>query len=143
MVEIEKPLSPPPSSSVIAKIFPPIAPPAVPKPSRTREWLVDYHDDDDDDDESDDESIDILDLPDNVKFLPTTIEGLRASFNELIKNITEDRKSSGHEKIGNRNEAVFLLDELKRQDGISRRMYRQYNNFLASSSRFWNCRRSC
>ena len=82
MVEIEKPLSPLPSSSVIAKLFPPIAPPAVPKSSRTREWLVDYSDDDDDDDESDDESIDILDLPSpgNVTFLPTTIEGLRASF---------------------------------------------------------------
>ena len=79
MVEIEKPLSPP-SSSVIAEIFPPIDPPAIPKSSRTRECLVDYNDDDDDDDESDDESIDILDLPppDNVKFLPTTIEGLRA-----------------------------------------------------------------
>ena len=36
MVEIENPLSPPPSSSIIAKIFPLIAPPAVPKPSRTR-----------------------------------------------------------------------------------------------------------
>ena len=64
MVEVEKPLSPPPSS-VFAKIFHPIASPAVPKPSRTREWLVDYSDDDDvdDHDESDDESIDILDLP--------------------------------------------------------------------------------
>ena len=103
MVKIEKPLSPPPSSSVIANIFPPIAPPAAPNPSRTRESLVDYSDDDDD--ESNDESIDILDLPtpDNVKFLPTTIEGLRASFEELIKNITEDRKSGGHENTGNRN----------------------------------------
>ena len=63
MVEIEKPPSPPPSSSVIAKIFPPIDPPPLPKSSRTREWLVDY------------------------KFLPSTIEGLRASFEELIKNI--------------------------------------------------------
>ena len=100
-----------------------------------REWLVDYSDDDDDDDESDDESIDILDLPppDNVTFLPTTIEGLRASFEELVKNIAEDQKSGGHEKTGNRNEAVFLLDELKRRGGISRRMYRQYNNFLAES----------
>ena len=52
---------------------------------------------------------------------------------ELAKNIAEDRKSGGHEKTGNRNEAVFLLDGLKRQGGISRRMYRQYNNFLAES----------
>ena len=43
----------------------------------------------------------------------------RASFEEMIKNIAEDRKSGGHEKTGNRNEAVFLLDELKRQGGIS------------------------
>ena len=28
---------------------------------------------------------------------------------------------------------MFLLDELKRQGGISLRMYRQYNNFLAES----------
>ena len=28
---------------------------------------------------------------------------------------------------------MFLLDELKRQGGISRRMYRQCNNFLAES----------
>ena len=28
---------------------------------------------------------------------------------------------------------MFLLDELKRQGGISRRMYRQYINFLAES----------
>ena len=103
MVEIEKPLSLSPSSSVIDKIFSRIAPPAVPKPSRTREWLVEYSDDGDDDES--DESIDIHDLPppDNVKFLPTTIEGLRASFEELIKNIAEDPKSGGHEKTGNRN----------------------------------------
>ena len=102
MVEIEKPLSPPPSSSVIAEIFPPIDPPAVPKSSRTREWLLDYSDCDDDDDASDDESIDILDLPPpgNVRFLPTTMEGLRASLEKLVKNITEDRKSGGHEKPG-------------------------------------------
>ena len=129
----------PPSSSVIAKIFSPIAPPAVPKSLRTREWLIDYGDDDDD--ESHDESINNHDLPppDNVKFLPTTIEGLRASFEELIKNIAEDCKSGGHEKTVNRNEAVFLLDELKNQGGIILRMYRQYNNFSVLSSRFWNC----
>ena len=28
---------------------------------------------------------------------------------------------------------MFLLDELKGQGGISQRMYRQYNNFLAES----------
>ena len=104
-----------------------------------REWLIDYGDDDDD--ESHDESINNHDLPppDNVKFLPTTIEDLRASFEELIKNIAEDCKSGGHEKTMNRNEAVFLLDELKNQGGIILRMYRQYDNFSVLSSRFWNC----
>ena len=28
---------------------------------------------------------------------------------------------------------MFLLDELKRQGGITRRMYRRYNDFLAES----------
>ena len=147
MVEIEKPLSPPlSSSSVIAEIFPPIDPPAVPKSSRTRECLVDYNDDDDDDDESDDESIDILDLPlpDNVKFLLTTIEGLCASFEELIRNISEDRKSGGQEKTGYGNETVFLLDELKRQVELVDVCTDNIITFnRVSTSRFWNCRRSC
>ena len=34
---------------------------------------------------------------------------------------------------GIETEAMFLLDELKRQGGISRRMYRQYNNLLVES----------
>ena len=43
------------------------------------------------------------------------------------------RKCSEPEKTCDRNEAVFLLDELLRQDGISHRVYRQYNDFLAES----------
>ena len=92
-------------------------------------------DDDDDYDDDDDESnsdMDISDLPspDKVKFLPATIDGLRARFSELVKKIAVDRKYGGCEKIAERNEAVFLLDELKRQRGISRRMYTEYKGFL-------------
>ena len=119
---IEKP-------AVISKIFPLIDPP-VPTPKKR---LVDYSSDDDDESSDDDGTIDIHDLPppDKVKFLPTTIDGLRARFEELLKNIAIHRKSGGREKTGDRNETVFLLDELKRQGGISRHMYRQYNDFLS------------
>ena len=42
-------------------------------------------------------------------------------------------ENSYHDQNADRNEAVFLLDELKRQGGISRRRYAEYNNFLAES----------
>ena len=71
--------------------------------------------------------------PDNARFLTTTITGLRESFERLIKNIAKVRRSGRREDVENRNEVVALLDELKRPGGISRRMYRQYNNFLAES----------
>jgi hypothetical protein len=127
----------PPPPGVVAEMF------QYKSPPRTKGDIIDYSDNDDDgscsddDDVSHDEAINIHELPppDIVKFLPTTIEGLRVSFEELIKNIAIDRKSGRYEKTGNRNEAVFLLDELKRQGGISRRMYRQYNNFLVVSRR--------
>ena len=127
IVEIEKPLS-------SGKIFPSIDSP-LPRPPRTKEYFVDYSDNDDDesDDESDDMSIDHLPPPDKVKFLPTTIDGLRANFEALLKNIAVIRNSGGYENTSDRNETVFLLDELIRQGGISRRMYRQYNDFLAES----------
>ena len=82
-------------------------------------------------------TVDISDLPPppdkKVKILPETVDGLRAEFEKRIKNIAIDRKIGMHEKRGNRNEAVSLLDELKRKGGISRRMYRRYNDFLAAS----------
>ena len=68
-----------------------------------------------------------------MKFFPETIDGLRARFEELLQNIVINRKSGKPEKTGNRNEAVLLLDELKRQGGISRRMYQRYNDFLAKT----------
>ena len=91
---------------------------------------------DEDDVESDTETIDITDLPaphQNVKFLPKTVEDLRRKFEEVITKIAINRKGGVPEKTCDRNEAVFLLDELLRQDGISHRMYRQYNDLLADS----------
>ena len=91
---------------------------------------------DEDDVESDTETIDITGLPSphqKVKFLPKTVECLRRKFEEVIKKIAIKRKGGVPEKTCDRNEAVFLLDELLRQDGISHRMYRQYNDFLAES----------
>ena len=64
-----------------------------------------------------------------MTFFPETVDGLLARFEELLQNIAINRKSGEPEKTGNRNEAVFLLDELKRQGGIRRRMYQQYNDF--------------
>ena len=89
-----------------------------------------------DDDQSDDGSIDISDLPPpprNVKFLPKTIAGLRSRFEIVLKKIALDRKYGQRETATDRNEVVFLLDELKRQGCISQRMYQQYNDFLAES----------
>ena len=99
--------------------------------------VVQFSDSDDANDSSDDDgTIDISDLPPpdkEVKFLPATISGLRTRFAELLKHIAVVRKAGGQEKVGDRNEAVFLLDELKRQGGISPGMYREYNDFLAES----------
>ena len=92
---------------------------------------------DEDDVESDTETIDITDLPapshQNVKFLPKSVEGLRRNFEDVMKKIAIKRKGGVPEKTCDRNEAVFLLDELLRQEGISHGMYRQYNDFLADS----------
>ena len=81
---------------------------------------------DEEDVESDAETIDITDLPapphQNVKFLPKTVEGLRRKFEEVMKKIAIKRKGGVPEKTCDRNEAVFLLDELLRQEGISHRI---------------------
>merc|ERR1712080_645444 len=86
------------------------------------------------DDESDTETIDVDDLPPKhhhvVKFLPETVEDLRR---RILKKIAINRKGGVPERTCDRKEAVFLLDELLRQDGLSRRMYRQYNDLLAES----------
>ena len=66
---------------------------------------------DEDDEQSDtDESIDIIDINPNVKFLPTTVDGLADRFNQLFKEFMRQGK---HE---HRNE----------QDGINRDEYAQF-----------------
>ena len=74
-----------------------------------------------------DESINVTDIKPNVKSLPTTVEGLRRRFHELYTEFTRQRK---HE---HRNELVFLLDELLRQEGINREEYKHLNSILAES----------
>ena len=59
--------------------------------------------------------------------------GLRTRFEELLKKLAIKRKSREKENTSERNEIVFLLDELKRNCEISRHMYKQYNDFLADS----------
>ena len=83
--------------------------------------------------DDDNASIGELSPSDKVTFFPETVDNLRARFEELLQNIAINRKSGEPEKTGDRNEAVFLLDELKRQGGISRRMYQRYNDFLTES----------
>ena len=51
-----------------------------------------------------------------VKYLPATVDGLLKIFNKLYKEFTQ----GNHE---HRNELVALLDELLRQNGISREEY--------------------
>ena len=82
-------------------------------PPGTKGDIIGFSDTEDTDDEStDDESIDVTDIQPNVKFLPAKVEGLRKRFHELYTEFTRQKK---HE---HRNEVVFLLDELLRQQGI-------------------------
>ena len=62
-----------------------------------------------------------------MKFLPATIEGLCERLRTLWTEFTRQGK---HE---HRNEIVFLLDELLRQEGINRDDYNKLNNLLAES----------
>ena len=90
--------------------------PPVKSVPRTKGDIIGFSDaeaDDGDSDDSDtDESIDISDIKPNVKFLSATIEGLCDRFHTLWTQFTRQGK---HE---HRNEIVFLLDELLRQEGI-------------------------
>ena len=63
-----------------------------------------------------------------VKFLPETIQGLDNSFNKLF---IEFARGGKHE---HRNELVFLLDELLRQNAINKNEYQRLNNILAAFS---------
>ena len=59
-----------------------------------------------------------------VKFLPATIEGLKKRFNTLFGERGE---------VENRNELVYLLDEMLRRDCISHKDFQTLNNALAQS----------
>ena len=65
--------------------------------------------------------------PDNVKFLPETIEGLGKRFNKLFCEFWREKQYK------QRNELVFLLDEMLRQGDITRDIYKRVNSLLAQS----------
>ena len=77
--------------------------------------------------ESDGESIDVTDIQPNVNLFPATVEGIRKRFYKLYTEFTRQGK---HE---HRNELVFLLKELLRQQGIGSKEYTILNNILAKS----------
>ena len=83
------------------------------------------------DENSDDSSTDSIDIPvikpPKIKFLPATVAELSKRFNELFIEFIRQKK---HE---HRNELVFLLDELLRQEAIDRDEYNTLNGLLAES----------
>ena len=85
----------------------------------------DEEDEDDDQDQDDDDDQD--DDQVQVKFLPTTKEALQERFNELFYEFTRQKKKR------NRNELVFLLDEMLRKNFITPLEYQSLNNILAES----------
>ena len=62
-----------------------------------------------------------------MKLLPATVAGFWDRFNELFCEIIHDKRRE------HRNELVFLLDEFKRQKGVSRKKYTRLNNLLSKS----------
>ena len=80
----------------------------------------DYIDEDEKSDDSDSEEYTEDRI--NVKFLPKTVKELKERFNKLL------REYDLESKYEHRNELVFLLDELLRQEGIDRDEYKKLNN---------------
>ena len=58
-----------------------------------------------------------------LKFLPEKVDDVRARLDQVMHDFSPS----------NRNEAVSLLDNLKRRDGISPDAYKHYNGILAES----------
>ena len=115
-----------PSPEIVAEVFPATETFTDESVPRTKVDIVGCSDTDSETGESTgDESIDIIDTHPNVKFLP--VEGLTERFIHLPKEFM------GHGKHGHRNERVFLLDELLRQNGINRDEYKQLNTMLAEN----------
>ena len=71
-------------------------------------------------------SMEQSDDPD-VIFLPSTIEGLTIRFNKLLYEYQNERK------LQNRNELVFILDEMLRQEFIDKYDYTLLNNIIDKS----------
>ena len=102
--------------------------PLVKSKPRTKGEIVGFSDGDDNSDDSEsDESIDISDIKPKVKFLPSTIEGFCERFRTIWSEFTRQGK---HE---HRNEIVVILDELLRQEAITRDDYCKLNNILAET----------
>ena len=74
-----------------------------------------------------DDNVDVDDLPppNKIKFLPETVAGLRNRFNTLFPKYWKNKQHEYH------NELVYLLDELLRQNGITRTLYRKMNGLLS------------
>ena len=81
-------------------------------------------DDDDDDDEEEEEE-----KEEEVKMiLPTSIDRLKKRFNKLFCEFMRQ------DKLENRNELVYLLEEMLTRDFISEEDFRALNNILAAQS---------
>ena len=86
-----------------------------------------------DENSSDDEKMDSGEDRSKVNVLPSTLEGLSKRFNELLREYNLDGKYE------HRNELVFLLDEMLRQEGINREEYEKlYNEIVSIASREGN-----
>ena len=85
--------------------------------------IVGYSDSSGSDTESEEVEIGVS----KVKFIPSSREGLEKRVNKLF---VEFRR---HKKYENRNEIVFLLDEMKRRDLISPKDYTTMNKLLAGN----------
>ena len=107
----------PPSPTPLVPLVPSMSPPPA-AVMRINEDIVEYSDESDtDDSDNTTDSIDITDIKTpNVKLLPATVAGLWDRFNDLFCEFIHDKRRK------HRNELVFLLDELKRQKGVSRKL---------------------
>jgi len=88
----------------------------------------DDHDEDEDDDHDEENDDDEENQKESsVKLLPTTRVGLESRFNKLFGEFTRQKK------LENRNELVFLLDEMLRHEYITPVDYESFNNILSES----------
>ena len=85
-------------------------------------------DDTDEDEDNDDHNEDSQESSQQgVKFLLTNRIGLEKRFKKLFHEFTKEQK------LENRSELVFLLDEMLRQEYVTQEEYESFNNVLAES----------